>query len=517
MPCSTISNPISTPSVNITYYVTIIDVNGCVNTDSVSVSIFNSPLITASALTTDTTCSGVAIQLNAGGGNQYLWQPSAVLNNNALQNPTATVFNNTTFTVTGTDANGCTATATTSITVLPNPIAVAGSNATICIGSSTQLNATGGQNYSWSPSTGLSNTSISDPVANPTLTTTYTVTAIDSNNCIGTANNIVFVNPLPPANAGVDDTICISFSSQLNASGGIFYNWSPTTYLDNNLISNPNCTPLTSITYTVTVTDANNCTALDSIIIKVLPPPIFYAWGDTTACELDPVKIFASGGTSYSWSPALSLSNPTDSSTFTIPEISTVYSVIITDDVCEASDTLQVSVTIEPIPNAYAGPDVSVIAGESYSINADASGNFSWSPPEGLSCTDCEDPVATPLENTTYTLVAINEFGCRAEDSMVITVSCSDNILYIPNVFSPNGNGKNDVFKVRSSGIRELNFLRVYDRWGELVFESADQNIGWDGTFKGVDLPPAVYVFYLKAVCGEGFIIERHGNVTLIR
>lgn len=99
-----------------------------------------------------------------------------------------------------------------------------------------------------------------------------------------------------------------------------------------------------------------------------------------------------------------------------------------------------------------------MVSGDSYNINADASGTFSWSPPEGLSCTGCEDPVATPLQNSTYTLSAINEFGCKAEDSMIITVMCNDDVLYIPNVFSPNANGKNDVFKVRSSGIRELNF-----------------------------------------------------------
>ncbi len=512
-----ISNPVSTPLANITYTVTITDVNGCINSDSVSVSIFNAPVISATSLASDTTCSGVAIQLSAAGGVQYVWQPTAVLNNNTLQNPTATIFNNSTFTVTGTDANGCTGTDTTTIIVLPNPIMSGGSNATICFGNSAQLNATGGINYFWSPSVGLSNTSIPNPIANPIITSTYTVTTIDSNNCSGTANVIVTVNPLPNANAGTDDTICISFSNQLNASGGVFYNWQPATYLDNNLISNPNCTPLTNITYTVTVTDANTCSAQDSVVINVLPPPVFNAWGDTTICQLQAVQLFANGGTSYSWSPTLSLTSPNASNTFATPLATTVYSVIITDDVCEASDTLQVIITIEPIPDAYAGPDVSIIAGESYTINADASGNFTWNPPLGLSCTDCEDPVATPLENTTYTLTAENDFGCRAEDSMVIMVTCSDNILYIPNVFSPNGNGKNDVFKVRSSGIRELNFLRVYDRWGELVFETSDQNIGWNGTYKGAPLPPAVYVFYLKAVCGEGFIIERHGNVTLVR
>lgn len=512
-----ISNPISTPLLNITYTVTITDANGCINEDSVSVSIYNAPVITASSLSSDTTCSGVALQLSAGGGNQYVWQPSAVLNNNLIQNPTATIFSNTTFTVTGTDANSCTGTAFVGIIVLPNPTVSGGSNTTICFGDTTQLNASGGLNYSWSPSAGLSNTVIPNPIANPTSTSTYTVTTIDSNNCIGTANVIVLVNPLPLANAGVNDTICLTFSGQLNASGGVTYNWNPPSYLNNSLVSNPICTPLVDMTYTVTVTDANNCSAQDSVKIKVLPPPVFLAWGDTTVCQLQTIEIYASGGTSYSWSPSAGLSNPTESTTLASTFSTTIYSVIITDNVCMASDTLQVIITIVPIPSAYAGPDVTLVSGDSYNINADASGTFSWSPPEGLSCTGCEDPVATPLQNSTYTLSAINEFGCKAEDSMIITVMCNDDVLYIPNVFSPNANGKNDVFKVRSSGIRELNFLRVYDRWGELVFETADQNIGWDGTFGGKQLPPAVYVFYLKAICGDGFIIERQGNVTLVR
>ena len=512
-----IANPVSSPVNNITYTVTVTDVNGCVNVDSVSVSVYPSPVITASAMVNDTTCSGVAVQLSASGGIQYTWQPAAVLNNNVLQNPTATIFISTTFTVNGTDSNGCTADASVSITVLPNPVIVGGSNATICFGDTTQLTGNGGMNYSWTPTAGLSNPTISNPIANPTITTTYIVSATDSNNCIGTANVIVNVNALPLANAGVDDTICIGFSGQLNASGGLVYVWNPPAYLDNNLISNPLCTPIADITYTVSVTDINNCYALDSVIVKVLPAPIFNARGDTTVCESQTIQMFASGGTSYSWLPSAGLSNPFDSSTFVTTNNTSIYSVIITDDVCMASDTLQVTITVVPLPTAFAGSDASIIAGDSYSINADASDVFSWSPPAGLSCTECEDPIASPLENSTYTLSAVNAFGCKAEDSMVIIVNCSDNILYIPNVFSPNGNGKNDVFKVRSSGIRELNFLRVYDRWGELVFESSDQNIGWDGTFKGVQLPPAVYVFYLKAVCGDGFIIERQGNVTLIR
>ncbi len=514
---SVIANPVSTPAANITYTVTVTDANGCVDLDSVTVSIFNLPVITASSLTTDSTCSGVALQLNATGGNQYVWQPFAVLNNNLLQSPTATIIASTTFTVTGTDANGCTGTATMGITILPNPTVNGGAAATICFGDTTQLTANGGLNYSWTPSQGLSNTAIPNPIANPTATTTYTVSTIDSNNCVGTANVTVTVNPLPLVNAGVDDTICLGYSDQLNAAGGIFYSWNPSTYLDNGVVSNPTCAPLVNITYTVTVTDANNCSAADSMVIVVLPPPVFLAWGDTTVCQGETVMLHASGGTTYSWLPSIGLSNPTDSATFTTPFSTTNYIVIITDDFCNASDTLSVLVTIDPLPSADAGPDANIVSGDSYSINGTASGNFQWSPPDGLSCTNCEDPVATPLVNSTYTLIATNDFGCRAEDSMIITISCSDDILYIPNVFSPNGNGKNDVFRVRSTGIRELNFLRVYDRWGELVFETADQNVGWDGTFKGKQLPPAVYVFYLKAVCGDGYIISKQGNVTLVR
>ncbi len=512
-----ISNPVSTPANSITYTVTITDANGCINSDSVSVSLYNSPVITTSALTSDTTCSGVTVTLNANGGTQYVWQPAAVLNNNILQNPIATILTTTTFTVIGTDVNGCTANADLIIYVLPNPVISGSAGGPVCYGFSTTLTATGAQNYTWSPSQGLSDSTIPNPIANPTITTTYVVSAIDSNNCIGTSNVVVVVNPLPIANAGLNDTICIGYSNQLNASGGIFYSWNPITYLDNNLIANPICTPLADITYTLTVTDANNCVGQDSVIIKVLPPPVFNAWGDTTVCESQVVQLHASGGSAYLWSPMATLSSPSTASTFASPLTTTNYSVIISDLTCEISDTLQVIITIIPKPIVYTGPDGDIIAGESFIINADATDIFSWSPPEGLTCTECEDPVATPLQNTTYTLTAINEFGCKAEDSMIIRVTCSDNILYIPNVFSPNGNGKNDFFKVRSSGISELNYLRVYDRWGELVFETTDQNIGWDGTFRGALLPPAVYVFYLKAVCGDGFLIERHGNVTLIR
>jgi len=513
---TTISNPVSSPTANITYTVTVIDANGCTGYDSVAISIFNSPIITATAAD-DSICSGVPVQLNGFGGIQYSWLPAGVLNNSLVQNPVATIFNTTQFDVTGTDANGCTGSGSLTVTVVPAPIADAGPDADYCIGGSTQLNATGGLAFTWSPANALSCTNCQSPIANPVSTETYTVSVIDSNGCIGTDAVIVTVNPLPSADAGNDVTICLGMTGVLNASGGLVYNWTPPTYLSGTSAQNPTCTPFSNITYTVTVTDANLCTANDSVVVTVIPLPVFDAWGDTTVCQYDLIQLHASGGNSYSWIPNNNLSDASSPSPFASPHNSTNYSVIISDSICNISDTLQVVVTIIPVPTAFAGGDITITAGSSYTIDADASDNFNWSPGEGLSCTTCEDPVATPLETTTYTLTAENDFGCRAVDSMVITILCSEDILYIPNAFSPNGNGKNDLFRVRADGIRELNFLRVYDRWGELVFETSDKTTGWDGTYKGEKLPPAVYVWYLRAVCGDGFIIERQGNVTLMK
>ena len=245
---------------------------GCVGTMK-TYNVTVNPLPNASAGINDTICTGNSTTLNASGGTIYTWTPGSTLDNIGIANPIANPTNTTTYTVLVTDVNGCKKSAAVTIVVNALPIISAGNNTAICIGSSTTLNGTGGSSYSWTPSTGLNNPSISNPTANPTSNTTYTVIGTDNNGCTNTSSVIVNVNPLPVADAGQPNIICNGGSVTLTATGGASYLWSPAGSLINETSATPIATPTTTTTYTVTVTDANGCTDDAQVEISVNAQP----------------------------------------------------------------------------------------------------------------------------------------------------------------------------------------------------------------------------------------------------
>ncbi len=236
-------------------------------------------------------------------------------------------------------------------------------------------------------------------------------------------------------------------------------------------------------------------------------------------CAGSSEQLDASGGLFYHWFPPEGLSNPSISDPIASPTVTTVYNVVVSDGVC-ASDTANVLVTVYPNPAFDAGKDQTIISGQSVLLgqtSPDFTGTFSWTPDLWLSCDNCQNPTTKPDSTITYFVTLTNQFGCRTSDSVTITVLCPGDILFIPNAFTPNGDGLDDVFYVHSIGIMQLNYFRVFDRWGQLVFETNNFDVGWDGTFKGQKLPPAVYVYDLSIICSTGSTIEKKGNVTLIR
>src|SRR5690606_36075720 len=121
-------------------------------------------------------------------------------------------------------------------------------------------------------------------------------------------------------------------------------------------------------------------------------------------------------------------------------------------------------------------------------------------------CQNCPFPIVSPKKDTTYIVTVADEYGCLAVDSVNVRVfdNCSGENVTVPNTFSPNNDGLNDVFYVKGTGLSNIERLRIYSRWGELMFESPDINIGWDGTYNGVPVNSGVYVYYLEAVCLNG-------------
>ncbi|MBU6204419.1 MAG: PKD domain-containing protein [Bacteroidetes bacterium] len=514
-----ISNPVASPLQTTTYTVTVSD--GVCNTLTDEVVVIVNPLPNASAGIDTAICLNDNAQLQASGGIQYQWSPLTDITNPNTATPTVNPTVQTTYTVSVTDANGCVNTDDLVISILPLPIADAGLDVAICINDSVQLQGSGGIQFAWAPAGNIDLIDSPTPVVFPTITTTYTLTVTDANTCSNTDEVIVTINPLPNADAGPDQTICSQTAAYLSASGGIQYSWTPIADIGNPNQQGTIAYPQTPQFFYVMVTDVNGCEKTDSLFINILYPFDVEFPTDTCVC-LGSTMVLSINDTSsvphyYNWSPPIGVAGATDSSSISASPFSDVtYTAIVSDGQCYA-DTGVINLCVNPIPEVEAGPNQQMLLGESVQLGAVGTGQFSWSPDSTLSCANCAEPLATPLQTLQYTVTLTDNNGCSNKDSLMVFVICSDQVIYIPNAFTPDGDEVNPVFKTYGTGIQELIFLRIYNRWGELVFETADLSKGWDGTHRGKLQEPGVYVYYLEAICTTGQTISKQGNVSLIR
>lgn len=323
------------------------------------------PLPAASAGSDVSICIGDSAFLSASGGIGYQWSPAAGLDNSGIANPIANPSATTTYVVLVTDVNGCKNTDDITVFVNPLPIVTAGSDAAICIGGSTQLNAGGGVVYSWTPSAGLDNPSVFNPIANPTATTTYAVTVTDTNGCSNSDQVVVTVNPLPTAQAGADTIICDGSGIILQASGGVSYQWTPVAGLSNPSVSNPLASPGSPTTYTVTVTDINGCTDEDDLFISVNPQPVadFILDSTFTKISCDGIKFKAinlsTNAIGYTWWFGDGNTSTADEPVYLYPFGTTInITLIATNNQC--ADTLvkpfnfgDLSAYVKGLPNSF--------------------------------------------------------------------------------------------------------------------------------------------------------------------
>ena len=342
--------------------------------------------------------------------------------------------------------------------------------------------------------------------------------------CKDTLHTSVTFYARPIVDAGPDTTICLTDSTVLRPSGAATYTWSPVASLSCASCTNPHASPPGKTVYTVVGKDAHGCTNTDSVTINIRIKTIAGVGPDTEVCAGSRVRLNATGGTTYTWLPPQTLDNSHSAFPFASPATTTRYTVIVKLAGC-VPDTAYVNVTVHPKPVVNAGPDQTIIAGNIAHLAATGSTfitGYEWSPVESLSCAACDNPDATPKHTTNYTVVARTDYNCTDTDGVTVIVICEDNQIFVPNTFTPNGNGVNDVFYPRGKGISKITAFRIYDRWGEKVFERGagdpnDKSQGWDGTFRGKLLPPDVYVYTVEAVCDTGDPIKWQGDVMLLR
>lgn len=400
------------------------------------------------------------------------------------------------------------------------PLVTTNRDTTICPGGSVQLNAAGAQTYSWTPSAGLTNPSIPNPVASPTDTTRYVVEGTTANGCL--AKDTVYVNVFEKSaavTASGDATICYNTSANLLATGGIVYLWSPAGTLSNPSAGNPVATPLSTTKYYVTITDVNTCSYLDSVEITVRPLPVFNASAPSMVCLNDSVRLNASGGDIYSWQPAAGLSDPSLANPMASPAATTDYSVTITETTCNRSQTISVRLPVMPLPNVKASRSTDIDCSTDRSqLSATGASKFLWSPVATLSNAGVVNPVARPTVTTKYYVQGTDGLGCSNYDSVVVKVDNSNKGGYLmPNAFTPNGDGLNDCYGIRYWGIIYEVEFSIFNRWGERIFYTKDPNQCWDGTYKGVQQDPNVFVYMIRAKTNCEPSVFRKGTFVLIR
>ncbi len=411
------------PSVTITYTVTGSS-GSCSSTATRIVKINANPVISTTGSTS--ICAGSSATLNASGAGTsgtYSWSPSATLSSSTGNQVTATPTSTTTYTVTGTNTNGCKGTSTAVVTVNPLPTTVAAGTTTICAGSSTTLNATGANTYSWSPAGSLNMSTGTTVVATPASTTTYTITGTSTSGCVKTATAVVSVNPVPVVQAGTGNpTICAGSSTILSATGASVYTWSPSATLSSSTGSTVTATPTTTTTYTVTGT-ANGCSSINVIAVTVNPlPAITVSPSSYTVCNGGSVTLSATGaGTSgtYQWQPG----STTGSFVVVNPATTTTYTVTgTTVNGCSNSASAVVTVSQNPTIAATAQSS-SICSGSSTTLLVTGASTYTWSPSATLSSSTGSSVTATPTATTTYTVTGTTAGGCIGQTTLTVGVT----------------------------------------------------------------------------------------------
>lgn len=514
---TTVGAVVTASPVNSTTYNINGEMAGCfAATQSASLTILPTPTISVNPIS-PTVCAGSAINLTANGATNFTWSPAGSLSSANGAMVSASPAADQTYTVLG-SLNTCTSNGFITVTVIPVPnLFASASQGTICAGNSTNLLVNGATSFSWSPSNGLSNTTGNFVVATPVNTTTYTIMG-NNGLCTGTVTLPVYVIPLPNASISALKTfICEGSSTTLFANGAQNFNWSPPGSLSATTGSMVTATPSVSTNYNVVAYNSLgsvSCSQLLSYSIVVVPNAAANLPANKIICAGEKASITVSGGNTYTWTPSTGLDITYGNAVVSSPSASIVYSVNASfNGDCATTNTILVKVN--PLPVVNAGRDTIFNLEEYKLVRGTGTGTLTWVDGSSIWCSVCPETQIQPINNSCYTLLAENEFGCKNTDVVCVEITTEFGV-YIPNAITPNGDGLNDVFYVYGYNIYDVQVI-IFNRWGDEIFNSGDQTVGWPGTYKGADCPNDVYVYKAKYKGLDGKIYHKTGHVTLNR
>ncbi|MEI8280332.1 MAG: gliding motility-associated C-terminal domain-containing protein [Bacteroidota bacterium] len=523
---------LANPTVNVNSplnYALVVTTFGCRDTDSIHITLHPSPVANAGHDTV--ICTNTGYSLSGSGGISYLWTPAISLSNVHVGNPIIVLYDTSIhYSLTVTNSFGCTNTDSVVVAVSFPPRAYTGGDTSACKYHPLQLLSSGVGTIHWSPNTGLSNSNIANPLFIDTVSRSYSVIVTNVFGCTDTGSVHIYVYPNPVAYAGADTMVCPDVPAPLHGSGGVAYNWWPTANLSNANTASPTVNLNVPTTFYMSVTNGYGCKDTDSVRVLITPTPNFNIVAVPKHCIGDSVQLRAYGGDSYLWTPGTGLSSDNIANPMTGIDHDTVYTVVITEQHCNRSDTLSVNVKVDPMPDIHISKtnDISCIHASStlntaFSFIYPGNTNFTykWKPSWGLDDSAASAPIAQPNITTAYQVTVIDDFGCSSTDSTTVTVRYDDSssvFLIVPSGFTPNHDGHNDCFRLIVPGPAITGFtLKVYDRWGvEMYYSNEYTSACWDGTYNGNEMPLGIYmyVYEMQTKCGR---LKGHGEVTLVR
>jgi gliding motility-associated-like protein len=288
--------------------------------------------------------------------------------------------------------------------------------------------------------------------------------------------------------------------------------------------------------YTVYLNVLTQNICVDTFVIrnavKVVQSPLISIGGDSVICVFDFMHhtgVFDRSDTSavqWAWQfpngNSSGLQNPAYQQ-YKVPGNFAVSTIATNSSGCKDSATR--AILVNPLPTVSLPSVITMQVGYPVNIPAAYSSgivSYTWTPPVGLSCADCPEPIAGPKFNTKYTVTIVDSNGCRNTGNIQIITICKNANVFVPNTFSPNGDGINDVFYVRGRGLDRVKSLRIFNRWGEVVFEQNnfpvnDPAYGWNGKYKSNKPQADVYIYQLEVFCDNSQVIRFEGNIALIQ
>ena len=576
------ANPMVSPKETTVFEVSIFDTNGCYIIDTTIVNIKQLPTLDLGADLSYCLNDSIELSSPVDQNYTYSWSPNYAISSTNIYNPSVYSLTDTNYVLALTDTLNCTNYDTIGVSIYSLPNVTATSlDSSICFGDSTELNASGSAvtSYNWSPSNTVSNDSIFNPLAFPSSSSYYYVTATDVNGCSNMDSLFITVLSLPIANAGGDTATCTGVSLQLNGSGGNIPEWINSTSLSDPNIYNPIASPNSATNYILKVTDLFGCINFDTILVDVFANVVADAGADIDTCANVPIPLQASGGVSYLWLDSLYLNHPNVANPLAFPNDDIEFVVEVTDsNGCVGYDTLQISIFLANTSN-----DTVICSGDSFQpiIYGDLPSSISWSPTDGVSNPNIGNPSLSPNSSTSYLVSLSNTIGCVIVDTLNVEIpeieatfdtviepgcegieityyntsdteldfywmfsdldssinnevvkifsfgsdysgslfvqdtnGCTESLTYSgdaltfddyftisdPNVFTPNGDNMNDEFIIEiPKKVEKCAELTIYNRWGQIQYFSTGNNLNWDGKNRvGGLAPPGSYLYTLK-------------------